>query len=295
VTQTDNEPYSIVFGQFAIVAVSKGSSSIDGKWQWWTPIVSCYVWPLLLVIVWPWFPESPYWLAREGRAEQATKSLRRVYGFKEEAFYGMELHRLQEEIRSTAEMHGNLDAKHSGRFLGINIATEPEAFRGPNRKRTLTAIFAASGQQMIGATFVIGYATYFLDLIGVKNFFDASVVLYIVMLCASIAAFPLTEILGRRTLIVWPQFALCAMLLLIGIMGTIPDQSRASWAIVTFIYLWAIIYQFSIGATGFVLASEIATQRLRGATQGLITITNAIWGLIMQFTVPYMVCIILID
>jgi len=109
------------------------------------------------------------------------------------------------------------------------------------------------------------------------------------MLLSSCAAFPLSEIIGRRDLIVWPQFALCFILLLIGIMGCIPDQSKASWGIVAFIYCWAILFQVSIGATGFVLASEIATQRLRGATQGWITITNAIWGLIMQFTIPYMV------
>lgn len=36
---------SIVFGQFAIVLVSEGSSHIDGKWQWWVPLVTQYTWP----------------------------------------------------------------------------------------------------------------------------------------------------------------------------------------------------------------------------------------------------------
>jgi hypothetical protein len=196
---------------------------------------------------------------------------------------------MEEEIAFSREVQGPLDEKHHGKFLGIDLATETECFRTTNRKRTWTAIFAASAQQMIGATFVIGYATYFLELIGINDYFNAAVALYVVMLVASTAAFPLTEIFGRRVLIVIPQFILCAMLLLIGIMGCVPDKSRASWGIVAFIYLWAIIYQLSIGATGFVLASEIATMRLRTATQGLITITNAVWGLIMQFTVPYMV------
>lgn len=244
---------------------------------------------MILTVGWFFFPESPYWLVRKGKTGEARKSLRRAYGFTEEAFYDLETRRIEGEIRLTTELQGDFDDKHSGKFLGVNIAAELECFRGANRKRTLTAIFAASGQQMIGATFVIGYATYFLELIGIKDYFDASVVLYVVMLLASTAAFPLTEILGRRTLIVWPQFVLCVMLLLIGIMGCVPNQKRASWGIVVFIYLWAIIYQLSIGATGFVLASEIATMRLRGATQGLITMFNAIWGLIMQFTVPYMI------
>ncbi|KAL5313975.1 hypothetical protein ACEPPN_018399 [Leptodophora sp. 'Broadleaf-Isolate-01'] len=244
---------------------------------------------VILSSVWPFFPESPYWLVRQGRETEARKSLQRIYGFKELEFYDMELHRMQAEIAFTRDLQGNIDAKRDRTFLGINIDAEAECFRATNRKRTFTAIFAASAQQMIGATFVIGYATYFLELIGIKDYFSASVALYVVMLVASTAAFPLTEIYGRRFLIVIPQFVLCLMLLLIGIMGCVPNKSQASWGIVAFIYAWAIIYQLSIGATGFVLASEIATMRLRGATQGLITITNACWGLIMQFTVPYMI------
>ena len=36
---------SIVFGQFAIVVLSRGSSEINGKWQWWLPVVAMYIFP----------------------------------------------------------------------------------------------------------------------------------------------------------------------------------------------------------------------------------------------------------
>ena len=244
---------------------------------------------VILVTGWPFFPESPHWLVRNVKSSQAKRELRKVYGSsQDDAFFDIEIRRMEEEVRVAAEVRG-MTASSQYKILGIDLSAEFECFQGTNRKRTFTSIFAASGQQMMGATFVIGYATYFLELIGVKGYFDASVVLYVVMLLSSCAAFPLTEILGRRTLIVWPQFALCFMLLIIGIMGCIPDQQKAGWGIIVFIYLWAIVFQLSIGATGFVLASEIATMRLRGATQGWVTISNAAWGLIMQFTVPYMV------
>ncbi|KAG9254735.1 general substrate transporter [Emericellopsis atlantica] len=281
---------SIVFGQFAIVVVSQGSSHIDGLWQWWLPVVAMYIFPLILTAAWPFFPESPYWLVRRGRTLDAKRALRRIYGFQEAEYYDIEVNRLEEEIRITNDVHGGTSGLSSPKkVLGINIQAESECFDAQNRKRTFTAIFAASSQQMIGATFVIGYATYFFDLIGIKDYFGASIALYVVMLLASTAAFPLTEIYGRRFLIVGPQFILCFMLLIIGILGCIPNQARASWGIVALLYIWALIYQLSIGATGFVLASEIATMRLRAATQGLITITNSLWGLIMQFTVPYMI------
>jgi MFS family permease len=213
-----------------------------------------------------------------------------MYGQDDETFYEIEIERLKEDVRISTEIQGDLGARRKTVWGIIPIPTaELECFEKKNRKRTFTAIFAASGQQMIGATFVIGYATYFLDLIHVHDFFDASVVLFVAMLLASAAVFPLSEVVGRRTLIVPAQFVLCFMLLLIGIMGCIPDKTKASWAIVVFIYIWAIIYQLSIGATGFVLASEVATLRLRAVTQALVTMTNGVWGLVMQFTIPYMV------
>lgn len=138
----------------------------------------------------------------------------------------------------------------SARNTVAGSVAEAECLRGKNLKRALTAIFAASAQQMIGATFVIGYETYFLKLIDVRDYFNASVVFY-VMLLASMTAFPLTENVGRRTLLVGPQFALCFMLLLVGVMGCISNSAKTSWDIVTCIYAWVIIYQLPIGATGF--------------------------------------------
>ncbi|KAJ8098153.1 hexose transporter [Lipomyces tetrasporus] len=266
---------SIVLGQFAIVVIANGSSHIDGKWQWWLPVVSMYIFPLLLVALYPWFPESPYWLIRQNRYEQAKKSLRRMYGMGDEQFYDIEMKRWRGQ-RTT--------------LCGLPLPlAEMECFRRKNLKRTITAIFAASGQQLIGATFVTGYATYFFELINIQNYFLASCILYAVMLLASGAVFILSETLGRRTLIVPSLFVLCLLLLIIGIMGCLPNQVTAGWVIVVLIYIWAIIYQISIGATGFVLASEVATLRLRGVTQALVTVSNAVWGLIMQFTIPYMI------
>lgn len=250
-------------------------------------------------MVWPFFPESPYWLVREKRYDDAKRSLQRMYGLADDSsnrdFYDIEIKRLQEDVDLCNEMMGEAKPRRKTVLGFIPLPTaELECFEKKNLKRTLTAICAASSQQVIGASFVIGNATYFLDLIGVKDFFDAAVVLYVIMLLSSAAAFPLSEMIGRRTLIVPAQFVLCFFLLLIGIMGCIPNQTKAGWAIVVFIYLWAIVYQVSIGATGFVLASEVATLRLRAVTQSLVTMSNGVWGLIMQFTIPYMVTLFML-
>lgn len=292
---------SIVIGQFLIVLVSRGSETLDNIWQWETVIAVQYIWPLLLIVgVW-WFPESPYWLIREGDPDKARRALQKLYGRRQnsDAFFDIEMDRLTTDVRVTQDLTGAFETRT---VLGMPLPTaELECFKGKNFKRTFTAIWAASAQQMIGATFVIGYATYFFDvsllafgvsfneqLIGFKNYFDASVVLYVCMVLSTCAAFYFVEVAGRRTLLVWPGFILTFLLLIIGISGSVPDKKAGSWAIIVFTYLWAIVYQLSIGATGFVLASEVATMRLRAATQSLVTAANAVWGLIMQFTIPYM-------
>ncbi|KAL4916405.1 hypothetical protein BDW62DRAFT_202736 [Aspergillus aurantiobrunneus] len=241
---------------FSLVTLGTLSNVVDR--QWWLPVVGMYAFPAILTTGWLFFPESPYWLVRQEKHTQARKSLRRVYGIKNDTLYHVEVQRMElENLHAISIQGGRTETRRI--CLWLDLSSEAECFHRMNRKRTLTAIFAASGQQLMGATFVIGYATYFLDLIGVEDYFDASIVLYAVMLLASMLSFPLTEIIGRRTMSVVPQIGLCCMLLLIGILGCVPTQENGSWGIVVFIYIWAIIYQLFTGAVGFVLASEIAT------------------------------------
>lgn len=189
------------------------------------------------------------------------------------------------DVQVAAELDQQTEHAQEIAFGGLSIPVkELDCFRGTNLVRTMTAIFAASAQQTIGATFVTGYSTYFLQLIGIDEFFLASAMLYVVMFLATSAAFPMVEIVGRRSLLVPSLFALCLLLLVVGIMGCIQEKSAAGWVIVVCIYIWALIYQVSVGAVGFVLASEVATMHLRAPTQALVTVANGIWGLIMQFT-----------
>lgn len=243
--------------------------------------------PAALIAGYPWFPESPYWLIREGKPEKAAQALRRIYGGADFEFLEIEARRLQEDVRMNTEL--NQEAHLGYTVFGIQIGQELECFRGPNLKRTITAMFAASAQQLIGATFAISYATYFFELIGITEYFLTSCMMYVVMLLATCAAFVLVETVGRRALVVPSLFALSLILLIMGILGCFPKLQGALWGIVVMMYVWALVYQLSIGATGFVLASEVGTLRLRAATQALVTVMNGVWGLIMQFTVPYMI------
>lgn len=69
------------------------------------------------------------------------------------------------------------------------------------------------------------------------DYFTVSLILFIVMLISNLAAFVLSEVLGRRTILVFGMFALTIFLVIMGIMGCI-EVEGAIWVILVCIFLW---------------------------------------------------------
>lgn len=83
--------------------VSKGTSEIDGEWSWKSIVVMLYFFPAVLLIVWPFYPESPYYLMKKGRIEDARKSLQRIHGSKDPDYVEIELKRIQSNVQESDE------------------------------------------------------------------------------------------------------------------------------------------------------------------------------------------------
>ncbi|KAJ9136628.1 General substrate transporter [Pleurostoma richardsiae] len=253
---------SIVLGQFVLALVAYGVQKINSDWSFRSLIIIQYAFVVPLLLGWPFFPESPYFLLEfKNDTDGARKSLRRVHGSTDHSLIDAEIVRIQ------------------------------GCFKGPHLKRTLTAVLPAAAQQFIGAGFVLSYVTYFLDLLGVKQYFTVSVVLYVCMLLSNLSAFTLIEVSGRRPLILYGMIALTLIELLMGIMGVV-DNAGAIWLILVCIFLWAIVYQVSIGAVGFAVAVEIPTPSLRPTTVSLVGLVQGIClasGWVIGFVSPYMI------
>ncbi|KAM0724202.1 hypothetical protein Q7P37_000084 [Cladosporium fusiforme] len=69
---------SFVTGQLIANGVIAGTSQLDNHWAYSAPFAAQWVWPLIILVIWPFAPESPWWLVRKGQIEQAEHSLRRL-------------------------------------------------------------------------------------------------------------------------------------------------------------------------------------------------------------------------
>ncbi|KAK9329564.1 hypothetical protein V1520DRAFT_278984 [Lipomyces starkeyi] len=271
---------SIVYGQALVVFISKGLVRIPGKWSFQSTILLQFLFPALGYAGYLFFAESPYWLLSRDMDDDARKALRKLYGSNYQEFRDIEFDRLSENVRFSTNL------RRMANEGGLAVL---KCFRGTNLKRTMTSLLAAAGQQLLGASFVLGYVTYFLELVHVENTFLVTVILFVVMIISTTSTFVLIEILGRRTLLVPATFVLTFILLLIGIMGCIPNQVAAGWVITVCIFIWGAIYQLSLGSTGFVMASELSTLTLRAQTQSLVAATDSVVAGISGFTIPYMI------
>ena len=67
-----------VIGQFIVSGVLRGMLERHDQWAYRIPFAMQWVWPIPLMVMCVLAPESPWWLVRHGRPEEARKSLIRL-------------------------------------------------------------------------------------------------------------------------------------------------------------------------------------------------------------------------
>lgn len=141
-----------IIGQLIASGILKGLSNHTSEWAYRIPFGIQWVWPIFLVPLVYLAPESPWYLVRMGRLEDAEKSLRR--------------------LQSPGV---NIDPKdtlaviiHTNEFeIVSDIGTSYwDCIKGQELRRTEIACMTFAGQVFVGINFAYS-STYFFQSIGV--------------------------------------------------------------------------------------------------------------------------------
>ncbi|GKT92768.1 maltose permease [Colletotrichum tofieldiae] len=264
-----------VMGQLLANGVTAGTSKLDTHWAYSLPFALQWFWILVILPGLLFVPESPWWLVRKNRMDDAKKSLCRLASRKVNVAASLafivETDRLEQELEA-GSMYG-------------------DCLKGVNLRRTEISV-GVYCTQVLSGIYLINYGTYFFQQAGLPTdkAFDMAIGFLAVGFLGTVISWYFLIHYGRRTIYVTGLAALVVLQLLIGILDCVPGRPKGvAWAESSLMLIWNFAYDLSVGPICFVLISEASATRVRSKTIALATAAQGVIGIIMTVAIPYMI------
>ncbi|KAI9812479.1 MAG: Plasma membrane low glucose sensor [Pycnora praestabilis] len=246
------------------------------------PIAVQFAWALILIVGMYCLPESPRYLVKSGKHNDAQKSLARLRRLDPEH---------QQLILEFQEIQENFE--HEKMLEGGKPATYLDCFRTSNsvRKRLITGCVLQSLQQLVGINFIFYYGTRFFQSSGIHNPFVIALITNIVNVCSCLPGLYLIDKWGRRPLLLWGAVGMCVTQLIVASVGTaigLGDET-ANKTLITFVCVYIFFFECSWGPVAWVVTGELYPLRVRAKCMSMTTASNWLLNWAIAYATPYLV------
>ncbi|MGA8234346.1 MAG: sugar porter family MFS transporter [Candidatus Acidiferrales bacterium] len=225
----------------------------SGSWRWM--FISAVVPAILLLVGLAYLPETPRWLAAQGRFQDAASILTKIEG-------PQEVERDIEELRHiTATDNLKLRDLFQHRFA----------------KPLIVGIVLAIFQQITGVNTIVYYAPTIFQMVGFTNASNAILATFLigfVGLIAVIVSMFLVDRLGRRPLLLTSLTGMCVILFHLAHVLSEPNPTK--WMVVGDIIFYLASFCIGLGPIFWLLISEIYPTTVRGQAMSVATVV--IWA-----------------
>jgi SP family general alpha glucoside:H+ symporter-like MFS transporter len=246
-----------IIGQLIAAGVLAGLVNNNTKWAYKIPFAVQWFWPLLLFPILLFAPESPWYLVRKGRLEEARQSLVRLN------------HNSTDASSIDAQLSLIIHTDNQEKELLLEVKTSYwQCFRGVEARRTEIASMVFAGTILTGLVFAYN-TTYFFSSIGLSS----SVTYHLnvggtgMALAATLLSWGfIMPYFGRRTIYLWGTFGMAVILFLIGILNIRTSEHSFALAQAVLTLLWTFVFQLTVGQLAWALPAEIGSTRLRQKT-----------------------------
>ncbi|CAG7847738.1 Probable glucose transporter rco-3 [Serendipita indica DSM 11827] len=272
--------WAITIGLLLAACVNQATKDRNDFGSYRIPIAIQFVWAGVLSIGMFLLPESPRYLVKRHRFDDAARSLSRLLGVPtEHQDVQLELEDIKANLRMEEE---------------VGQSSYLDCFKmGPNKIlfRTLTGIFLQAWQQLTGINFIFYYGTTFFKNSGIADPFLITIATNVVNVCMTIPAFWAVDHVGRRRLLLIGAAGMLVCEYLVAIIGvTISVSNQAGQKVlVAFVCIYIAFFASTWGPIAWVVTSEIFPLAIRAKAMSMTTASNWLWNFGIGYATPYLV------
>lgn len=251
----------ITIGILCSFIIDFAFTNFDGSWRWMFGIG--LVPAILLSVGMIFLPESPRWLVKQNRIDQATETLR--------------------QLRKTDDVSAEInDIKNS---LNVKKARFADIFSPWIRPVLFLGAILGFIQQVTGINTIIYYAPTIFKMAGFADDSTsilATVGIGVVNVLATVFAIMFLDRIGRRPLLLTGLVGMCISLL--GLAATFYFDLNMPWLAVGCTFFYIICFAFSLGAILWLVVSEIFPLEVRATAMGIAVFSCWFWNCVVSYT-----------
>lgn len=264
-----------IIGQLIGAGVLAGLQSRTDEWGFRIPFAIQWAWPVFLIPLIYFAPDSPWEEVRHGRLENAEKQLRRL----QRASAPINI----KDTLASIVYTNNLETE-------LSVGTSYwDCLSGFELRRTEIACMCFAGQVLSGSSFAYN-SSYFFEQLGLETslLYNLNVGGTAMALVGTFCNwFLLMPYFGRRQIYIWGLAAMSAILMTIGVLNVWTTHGNVAYVQAGGTLLWTFVFQLSAGQLGWALPAEMGSTRLRTKTIVLARNSYYIVSVVSQVLQPY--------
>ncbi|OXV10049.1 hypothetical protein Egran_02189 [Elaphomyces granulatus] len=266
---------AITIGLLLAAVVNNATKDLQDTGSYRIPIAVQFAWAIILITGMLILPETPRYLIKSDKFDEAAKSLAR-------------LRRLDISHPSLVQELAEIQANHEYE-LSLGKATYYEIFRGPLRKRLTTGCLLQGLQQLTGVNFIFYYGTSYFKNSGIDNPFVVTLITSIVNVLSTLPGLYMVEKWGRRPLLLFGAVGMFVSQFIVAIVGTTTSSTVANQVLIAFVCFYIFFFASSWGPVAWVVTGELFPLKARAKCLSMTTATNWLLNWAIAYSTPYLV------
>jgi len=272
--------WAITIGLLLASIVSNATQNRPNHSSYQIPIGIQFAWAFILALGMFFLPESPRYLIKRGREDQAARALARLISASpEDPEVAVELNEIRANLRAEEE---------------LGEAGYADCFRMSHNKilfRVMTGIWLQAWQQLTGINFIFYYGTTFFQRSGISDPFLISVATNVVNVGMTIPGIYLVDKVGRRSLLLIGAAGMLVCEYLVAIVGVAvsADNLAAQKVLIAFVCIYIAFFAATWGPIAWIVTGEIFPLNVRAKAMSMSTASNWLWNFGIGYATPYLV------